>query len=117
MTTRRKPTASRCVSNSPGHRLHYIQARRAQELDERPIPASVTVHLDGMVDLRADGLNLRMWTHDPEELDLPRGVMKRAHWISRYSVLSVNGRMFSLASPDSHTDCQYPEPSVADETS
>ncbi|WP_168702479.1 hypothetical protein [Gordonia paraffinivorans] len=74
---------------------------------------SVTVHSDGRVDLRGDDVRLTLWTHDPDELDFPRGVLDRAHWISKYSVLIVNGRMFNLGSPDARSACQYAEPAEA----
>ena len=56
-----------CALYTPGHQVHFIQARLAWEAD----PANyrnatlVSVEDDGWITVQLDGEALRFWTHDP----------------------------------------------------
>src|SRR5579872_1480249 len=56
-----------CALYTPGHQVHFIQARLAWETD----PANyrngtlVSVEDDGWITVEVDGEVLRFWTHDP----------------------------------------------------
>ncbi len=102
------PAASSCVSYNPGHRVHWIQARKSWEPDQPCIAVSVTVHADGIIDLHAKDLDITMWTHGHELERLGRrrgGVIAWALWLPRFHVLSVNGTLFNLATPEDCTEC------------
>jgi hypothetical protein len=110
-----------CGSYGPGHRVHWIQAKKSAE--EGPvIHVSVVVHDDGRVDLEGHELNLTMWNHDPGRLQYLLDYGGRAVWKPRFHVLAVpgpSGYLFNLASSDKRTPChlgarQAPGESTAD---
>jgi hypothetical protein len=71
-----------CGSYGPGHRVHWIQAKKSAE--EGPvIHVSVVVHDDGRVDLEGHELNLTMWNHDPGRLQYLLDYGGRAVWKPR----------------------------------
>ena len=53
-----------CVSYHPGHRMHWIHAKKAH-VPQPQFTVVVTVHDDGHVELDADDLHLRLWHHGP----------------------------------------------------
>ena len=82
-----------CGSYSPGHQMHWIQAKKSWEDGQPTIDVSVVVHNDGRIDLEGDELQVTMWNHDPERL---RDVVEcrgcgRAVWKPRFHVLAVPG--------------------------
>ena len=111
---RRPSTARRCVSHAPGHpNALHPGSIQGVGVGREPHAGVSYCPLRWSRGLARRDVRLTLWTHDPDELDFPRGVLDRAHWISKYSVLIVNGRMFNLGSPDARSACQYAEPAEA----
>ena len=95
-----------CLSYRPGHVVHWIQARKVWDPDQPEIAVSATFHDDGTVGIEAADLKLTMWNHDPERFIRPsRDESMRAFWLPRVHVLSVNGSMFNLSTPEQQTPC------------
>ena len=57
-----------CVSYHPGHRMHWIHAKKAH-VPQPQFTVVVTVHDDGHVELDDDDLHLSLWHHDPAWLE------------------------------------------------
>lgn len=95
-----------CVSYQPGHRVHWIQARKTHDEGQSMARVSATVRDDDSIRLRGQDLDESMWTHDLDSLRRYSGdVLARAIWLPGLHVLVVNGAMFSLAAFDARTPC------------
>ncbi|GAA3709899.1 hypothetical protein GCM10022238_26090 [Gordonia hankookensis] len=97
---------AQCVSYHPGHRVHWIQARKTHDEGQSMARVSATVRDDDSIRLRGQGLDESMWSHDLDSLRRYSGdVLAHAIWLPRLHVLVVNGAMFSLAASDARTPC------------
>ena len=109
---------SACALYTPGHRVHFIQAKLGWE----PHPASyrsgtlVSVQDDGWITVDVDGEALRFWNHDPEwarscfaesagRVGLPGHCMLHAP--------RPSGRYCLCVSTDGPTPCAGPPPAGA----
>lgn len=103
-----------CDLYSPGHRPHWIQARKGWEDQEnRPRPGRLLdASTDGLITLEIAGEEVRFWNHDPlrlrEAAALENGaVLYQARW----RLLSAGGGYLFCAAvpPENHVACQVLE--------
>jgi hypothetical protein len=108
-----------CGLYTPGHQVHWIQAKLAWEGDpsEYLEGALLEVDDDGWITLQVDGKALRFWNHDPARarecfeasegrVGLPgNSVLHAPHEDGRYCIcISTNGPTPCLPAPPSTPD-------------
>jgi hypothetical protein len=58
---------SSCGSYGPGHLVHWIQAKKSHEDDQRVVKVKfVAVHDDGRVEIEGVDVKLTLWYRDPK---------------------------------------------------
>jgi len=104
-----------CALYTPGHNVHFIQAKLGWETD----PATyrhgtvICVQSDGWITVEVDGEPLAFWTHDPARA---RECFQRSAGIVElpgYSLLHAphaGGRYCICVSTDGPTPCAAPSP-------
>lgn len=100
----------RCGSYGPGHQMHWVQTRKADDPEQPLIRVKVVaVHDDGSVDIEGDGLNLRLWHHDADPLREALRFGGYAEWKPKFHALYVvSVGWFSLATPGQAQPCVSP---------
>lgn len=61
------PVDRSCGSYHPGHRVHWIQAKKSREPQLR-IDVTLTVRVDGVIDITSAEETIVRWNHDPDRL-------------------------------------------------
>jgi hypothetical protein len=79
-----------CRSSKPGHRVHWIHARKTSEPQEA-IDVDVAVRDDGSLRLEAARVAVVLWNHEPGRLHLVWSQWRRALWLPRFHALKVPG--------------------------
>jgi hypothetical protein len=100
----------RCSAFLPGHKVHWIQIRKALR-DDVGIPVTVHLDVDGKVRLLDAGEERHCWHHDTadiaEALALPCGDIT---WYERFRLLTietiVNQRFFTLGLVGEALECR-----------
>lgn len=79
-----------CGSYAPGHRMHWVHAKKAIEPGQPLIRVKVVaVHDDGHLDIEGDDLKLTLWHHDPEHLRWSQRFGGYAEWKPKFHALYV----------------------------
>lgn len=98
MSTRPVPRARTCGSYTPGHDVHFIQARLSRESSPESRTTIEAIDDDGTIHL-ADGTTL--WNHDPKRLRLVVEHFGPAATIRTRGVLALQSYLFCVApTPD-----------------
>ncbi|MGV0838463.1 hypothetical protein [Mycolicibacterium thermoresistibile] len=98
-----------CGSYGAGHLVHWVQAKKARELDEYVRVKVIAVHDDGHIDIEGDDLNLTMWHHNAKALGSAMRFGGRAEWYPKFRLLYViSVGMFHLGYPDRVQPCVPP---------
>lgn len=99
----------------PGHRVHWIQARKSWEDDiNLPLPGRlVSTSEDGSVVIEVNGRQLRLWNHEAERIEAAAArtsgsISYQARWGLLFVASSpVSRDSFCVAEPsDGHVDCR-----------
>jgi hypothetical protein len=99
-----------CSGFGPGHRVHWIQARKALQ-DDVGVPVAIHLEADGTVRLDDAVQEWRYWHHDTasiaEALALPCGDIT---WYGRFRLLRietiVDQRCFNLGPVGKAVECR-----------
>ncbi|MFZ2177437.1 MAG: hypothetical protein WAW17_26100 [Rhodococcus sp. (in: high G+C Gram-positive bacteria)] len=99
-----------CKLYTPGHQVHWIQARKSWARDTFVLPVRSFVGNDGVVITEFDGSRLEHRNHEPARLAAALDTsVGYAEWRPQWHVLAVpNERgyyLFCLAAPDQWSDC------------
>jgi hypothetical protein len=108
---------SACALYTPGHRVHFIQAKRGWEADPATYRtgALLSVEDDGWLTAQLEGETVRLWNHEAARLRRiaqPAGLRVA---LTRYGVLHVpheRGRYCFSVSTDGPSPCQGPAPAA-----
>jgi hypothetical protein len=101
-----------CASSDPGHHVDVGRYFMAVVKSSVTIPVRADVS-DGLVRLDWDRQSTELWNHRPDDVDRAlRGTDGDAEWAPEWQVLLVprasladERTVFTLASPDEHTEC------------
>jgi hypothetical protein len=74
------PVDRSCGSYRPGHRVHWIHAKKASEKDQPLINVSITFRGYGWVDIDNDDFALKLWTHKATRLRQASDTCEHAVW-------------------------------------
>ena len=102
------PVEPSCGSYRPGHRVHWIHAKKASEKNQPLIQVSITFRGYGWVDIVGEDLSLTLWSHEATRLHQAWDRCGRAVWKSQWHMLSLpgpSGSGFNMATWDRRTPC------------
>jgi hypothetical protein len=96
-----------CSSYRPGHRVHYIQARKAREEHGDGVPCRIVDLIEpDVVVLRVDGVDQRWHVHRLDDLRVTARRRGMAALYAATRMLRVGSRCVSIATPQGwEPDC------------
>ena len=101
------PVDRSCGSYQPGHRVHWIQAKKSME-PQLKTDVTLTIRGDGVVDITSAEETIVRWNHDPHRLRMAWNQRRRAVWQPRFHVILIpgpSGLVFNMGTPDQRTPC------------